>query len=41
MRTPLPVDAATSARMILWLGFGVALVALALRWRIQNAATQR
>ena len=35
------IDPATNARMILWLGFGIALVALALRWRIQHAATTR
>jgi uncharacterized protein DUF2330 len=41
LHQPIPVDAATSARAILWLGFGVALVALALRRRIQHAAIQR
>jgi hypothetical protein len=35
------VDPATNAQMILWLGFGIAVVALALRWRIQHTATQR
>ena len=35
------IDPATNARMILWFGFGIALVALALRWRIQHAATAR
>jgi hypothetical protein len=35
------IDPATSARMILWLGFGTALAALAFRWRIQHAATGR
>jgi hypothetical protein len=37
---PVPViDPATSARAILWLGFGIALIALAMRWRIQHAAS--
>jgi Uncharacterized protein conserved in bacteria (DUF2330) len=35
------IDPANSARMILWLGFGIALLAFALRWRIQQAATGR
>jgi Uncharacterized protein conserved in bacteria (DUF2330) len=37
---PLPVDAATGARTILWLGVALALMAMALRWRIQHAATR-
>jgi uncharacterized protein DUF2330 len=41
LQLPTAIDAATSARTALWFGFGIALVALALRWRIQHAATQR
>jgi hypothetical protein len=38
---PPVIDPATNAQAILWLGFGIAVVALALRWRIQHAATAR
>jgi hypothetical protein len=38
---PPVIDPATNAQAILWLGFGIAIVALALRWRIQHAATTR
>jgi hypothetical protein len=36
----VPVDAATGARTILWLGFAIAIVALAARWRIQRAVAR-
>jgi hypothetical protein len=41
LAAPPVIDATTNAQMILWLGFGIALAALALRWRIQHATVSR
>jgi Uncharacterized protein conserved in bacteria (DUF2330) len=41
LAAPPAIDAATNAQLILWLGFGIALAALAVRWRIQHAAVGR